>query len=201
MDNLDNYALKNNPIESFSDWYDQATKCEQNAEAMSLSTIGPDGRPNARTVLFKGIKEGGLVFYTNYKSPKAQDLTARPEACVVFYWHISGRQVRVNGHVKRLSRDESVKYFQSRDKESQIASFISTQSSPIADKQELLNRFESAKKEFADKPVPTPEHWGGFVIEPYEIEFFVYGNFRLNDRFLFKKDSASSEWKYTRVQP
>ncbi len=202
MDNLSSYFIKSDPIATFKAWYEDARKCEQNAEAMTLTTISGH-RPNARTVLFKGFKEGGLTFYTNYQSPKACELDANPEACVLFYWHVSKRQVRLHGRVKRLSRSESVNYFEGRDKESQLASFISDQSCPIADKKALEEKLNEARRQYDQAPVPTPEHWGGYVLEPYEIEFFVYGDHRLNDRFLFKSENTSikEKWTCNRLQP
>lgn len=202
MDNLSNYFIKDDPIATFKDWHDVAVKCEQNADAMTLTTVSGN-RPNARTLLFKGFKEGGLTFYTNYNSPKARELEKNPEACVIFYWHVSKRQVRLQGRVKRLSRTESVRYFDSRDKESQLASYISDQSAPIIDKFALKEKLNEARLAFEHTSVPTPEHWGGFVLIPYEIEFFAYGDHRLNDRFLFKFDDQSVQTSFTcnRIQP
>ena len=202
MDNLDSYFIKNDPIATFRLWHEEAMRCEQNADAMVLSTVSGN-RPNSRTVLFKGLNEGGLSFFTNFHSPKARDLELNPEGCLVFYWHVSKRQVRLHGRVKRLSRAESVKYFESRDKESQLASYISDQSATIADKKDLEDKLNQARLKFQNTPIPTPENWGGFVLEPYEIEFFVYGEHRLNDRFLFKYDSSSidGKWVWNRLQP
>lgn len=203
MEKLEQFDLTNDPIESFYKWYLDAAKCEQNAEAMTLATVSNSGRPDARVLLFKGMKERALTFYTNYGSPKGHDLEVHPEGCIVFYWHNSKRQVRLHGHVKKMSHEDSNRYFQSRDRDSQLASYISEQSSPIADKQALLDKLEKARKQFANKEVPTPEHWGGYFFEPYEIEFFVYGDYRLNDRFLFKLDQskAMNGWSYSRIQP
>lgn len=203
MDKLELYGLTNDPLDSFINWYVDASRAEQNAEAMTLATISESGRPDARVVLFKGMKNNALTFYTNYKSPKGHDLEIHPESCLVFYWHVTKRQVRLHGRVKKMDRVDSDRYFQSRDRDSQLASYISNQSSPIADKQELLDKLEKARQQFLNKEVTTPEHWGGYLFEPYEIEFFTYGEHRLNDRFLYTLDQSASKkgWSVSRIQP
>ena len=200
MDNLLNYSLNKDPINSFTNWYEHAKTLEQNPEAMTLSTVDlKNNRPDSRTVLFKGMKENALTFYTNYLSVKGRELEENDEACLLFYWHVSKRQVRIQGKVKKMSAADSDKYFHSRDRQSQMASYISEQSSPIADKDALLKKLEETKLIFAGKEIPRPDNWGGLIFEPYEFEFFVYGEFRLNDRFLFKK--SHNEWIVTRLQP
>jgi pyridoxamine 5'-phosphate oxidase len=200
MDNLLNYSLKFDPLDSFLEWYDDALKIEQNPAAMTLSTIDTTNlRPDARTVLYKGLRDGSLVFYTNYQSNKARELEQNNQACVLFYWHLSKRQVRIQGQVKKMSEAESKKYFHSRDRQSQLASMISEQSSPIADKDALLKRLEEALKKYAGAEIPYPQNWGGYLFEPYEFEFFVYGDYRINDRFLYKK--KDNGWAITRLQP
>lgn len=200
MDDLIKYSLKNDPLDSFIAWYDDATKVEQNPEAMTLSTIDlKNNRPDSRTVLFKGIKDGCCTFYTNYMSHKAIELEENPEACLLFYWHASKRQVRIQGRVRKMSEADSAKYFQSRDRQSQLASMISQQSSPIADKDLLMKKLEEATLKFEGTTIPYPKNWGGYLFEPYEFEFFVYGDYRINDRFLFKKQN--NDWSVTRLQP
>nr|BDT27712.1 pyridoxamine 5'-phosphate oxidase [Bacteriovorax sp. HI3] len=200
MDNLINYYLNKDPLESFSSWYNDAKKVEQNPEAMTLSTVDTfHGRPDSRTVLFKGLSEGKLTFYTNYKSTKGRELEVNNEACLLFYWHVSKRQVRIQGTVKKMDEASSRRYFQSRDRQSQLASYISEQSSPIADKDALMKKLEEATKAFDGKDIPLPATWGGFYFEPYEFEFFVYGDYRINDRFLFTKQN--NDWMITRLQP
>jgi pyridoxamine 5'-phosphate oxidase len=200
MDNLAQYSLISLPVESFLDWYNDAKKVEQNPEAMTLSTLDSTlMRPDARTVLFKGMKENALTFYTNYKSSKARELDQNNEACILFYWHASKRQVRIQGRVKKMKESDSEAYFHSRDRQSQLASMISDQSMPIADKDSLLKRLEEATKKFSTVEVPYPTNWGGYLFEPYEFEFFVYGDYRINDRFLYKLENDG--WVITRLQP
>ena len=201
MDDLLKYFLNNNAIASFTNWYEEATKVEQNAEAMTLSTIDTQkSRPDSRTVLFKGINNAGqLTFYTNYLSTKARELEKNNEASLLFYWHVSKRQVRIHGKVTKMNESDSKKYFQSRDRQSQLASFISEQSSPISNKEALLKKLEQASQEFLGKEIPYPANWGGFLFEPYEFEFFVYGDYRINDRFLYTKQN--NDWTIVRLQP
>lgn len=200
MDSLIEYSLKNNPLDSFTSWYEDAKKVEQNADAMTLSTIDlKNNRPDSRTVLFKGIKDGCCTFYTNYLSNKATELEGNNEACLLFYWHVSKRQVRIQGKVKKMSQSDSEKYFHSRDRQSQLASMISNQSSPIADKAELMKKLTEATEKYEGTTIPYPTNWGGYLFEPYEFEFFVYGDYRINDRFLFKKQN--NDWSVTRLQP
>lgn len=201
MDQLSDYSLNENPIESFVKWYDGAKLVEQNPEAMSLSTIDTVlNRPDSRTVLFKGMSSGALTFYTNYKSQKGQEFLSNHEASVLFYWHLSKKQVKIHGSVTKMSEEESRAYFNSRDRQSQLASYISDQSKPILDKQSLLKKLQEAEKTFDQKAIPHPSHWGGYYIKPYEFEFFLYGDFRLNDRFLYKQSQEGS-WIVTRLQP
>ena len=200
MDNLIKYSLTDNPLDSFMSWYSDAKKVEQNAEAMTLSTIDlKHNRPDARTVLFKGIKDGCCTFYTNYLSNKARELAGNNEACLLFYWHASKRQVRIQGQVRKMTEADSKSYFHSRDRQSQLASMISEQSSPIADKDALMTKLTEATKKYDGVEIPYPENWGGYLFEPYEFEFFVYGDYRINDRFLFKKQN--NNWSVTRLQP
>ncbi|MBC7428978.1 MAG: pyridoxamine 5'-phosphate oxidase [Bacteriovorax sp.] len=200
MDNLINYFLRKDPSESFQEWYADAKKVEQNPEAMTLSTMDQKhNRPDSRTVLFKGMKDNYLTFYTNYNSTKAKELDSNSEACLLFYWHISKRQVRIQGKVKKMSTADSDIYFTVRDRQSQLASYISEQSSPIADKDTLMKKLSDADRKFQGSEVPRPENWGGILFEPYEFEFFVYGDYRINDRFLYKK--SHNDWIITRLQP
>ncbi len=200
MDNLLNYFLSENPLDSFNKWYEEAGNVEQNAQAMSVATIDYlRNRPVTRTILFKGMKDQKLTFYTNYLSPKAKDLEHNPEIALNFYWHISKRQVRIQGRVIKMSKDDSAQYFHSRDRVSQIASYASHQSEEIVDKAALLKKVEEVKAMFDGKPIPLPENWGGYLVEPYEFEFFVYGDNRINDRFLY--ELKNGKWEVRRLQP
>ena len=200
MDNLTQYNLGSNPFENFQQWFESAKKIEANAEAMSLATYDRDkNRPSTRYLLYKGMREQKIIFYTNYFSPKSHDLDANPEVALAFYWHESKKQVRIQGRVEKMTLEDSKLYFHSRDRESQIASYISTQSAAIASKEELLNKYAEVQKQFAGKEIPHPKNWGGYLVTPYEFEFFLYGQYRLNDRFLFELKNDS--WIISRLQP
>lgn len=200
MDELQKFGLNKNPLTTFLDWYELAVTKEVNAEAMAVATYDEvKKRPNSRILLFKGIQDQNIVFYTNYLSPKSIELSLNPEVALTFYWHESGRQVRIHGKTTRMSKEKSAEYFYTRDRESQIASSISNQSSPIEDKISLLDKFNLAKKNFEGKKIPFPEQWGGFLVAPYEYEFFIYGENRLNDRFVYNLENKI--WKITRLQP
>lgn len=195
------YNLSEDPYENFKNWYDDALILEDNADAMTLATLDPDKkRPVLRTVLFKGIIENQFTFYTNFLSNKSQHIKLNPEVGLLFYWIRSRHQIRVQGFVTKMSEENSLKYFRSRDRESQIVSMVSSQSQKIKSKNELILKVEEVKTEFRDKEIPKPSHWGGFLIEPYEFEFFIYGENRLNDRFLYEKNSMG-QWIVSRLQP
>ena len=200
MDNLIDYNLNQDPLISFLDWHKSALELEQNADAMAVSTYDlHKNRPNTRYLLFKGVVDKKIIFYTNYSSPKARELSTTPEVALGFYWHASQKQVRIHGKVSKMSFADSESYFHSRDRESQIASSLSEQSSEIEDKAALLMKYEAARKHFDGKPIPLPDNWGGFLVDPYEYEFFLYGENRLNDRFLFQ--SINQKWEVCRLQP
>ncbi|MBC7538883.1 MAG: pyridoxamine 5'-phosphate oxidase [Bacteriovorax sp.] len=200
MDELLNYSLKENALTSFVEWFEKAETVEQNAFAMAVSTYDHEkNRPNTRYLLYKGISDNKIVFYTNYLSPKAKDLSDNPEIALAFYWHVSKKQVRIHGRVSKMSHEDSTSYFHSRDRESQIASYLSHQSEPISDKAALLLKYNETVEKFEGKPIPLPENWGGFLVEPYEYEFFLYGDNRLNDRFLYQL--KNQKWEVSRLQP
>jgi pyridoxamine 5'-phosphate oxidase len=200
MDQLKDYGLSHDPLESFERWYLEAKKLEQNAEAMSVSTYDTEkNRPTSRYLLFKGIQDKKILFYTNYFSQKSKELEVNPEIALAFYWHESKKQVRIHGRVEKMLAQDSLKYFRSRDRDSQIASYISTQSSMISDKQELIKKFLEAKTQFEGVEIPYPENWGGYLVTAYEIEFFLYGENRLNDRLLF--ELKNNQWTINRLQP
>lgn len=200
MDDLLNYSLTDNPLTSFLDWYKEANIVEQNAQAMAVSSYDHEkNRPNTRYLLYKGISASKIIFYTNYLSPKAKELSNNPEIALAFYWHVSKKQVRIHGKISKMEREDSERYFHSRDRESQIASYLSHQSEVISDKAALIEKYQATKELFEGKPIPLPEYWGGFLVEPYEYEFFLYGDNRLNDRFLYQL--KNQKWEVNRLQP
>jgi pyridoxamine 5'-phosphate oxidase len=199
QDNIADYKLLEDPIKSFESWFSEALKYEENPRAMAVATSTKEGYPSVRYLLYKGLIDGKLPLYTNFLSTKAHDLKENPKVELSFYWHRTKRQVRIFGDVTVMPIEKAKEYFFSRDRDSQIASLISEQSQAIASREELLARFEAKKKELENKEVPFPQNWGGFLIEPKKIEFFIYNEFRLNDRFLYEKDGG--QWSIKRLQP
>lgn len=200
QDQLLNYSLEENPLNTFLSWYEDASKVEQNAQAMAVSTHDQEkNRPNCRYLLYKGIVQGKILFYTHYTSPKFIDLETNPEIALTFYWHVSKKQVRIHGKALKLSAPESAKYFHSRDRDSQIASYISHQSEEIESKELLIKKFNEAREKFNGLEIPAPANWGGVLVDPYEYEFFLYGENRLNDRFLY--ELQNKKWQISRLQP
>ena len=200
-DTLSRDDMSDNPIVQFELWMKDAITSEAVAEpnAMTLVTSTPDGKPSARVVLLKSFNEEGFVFYTNYESRKAIELTDNPYASIVFDWHVMERQVRIEGVAKRVSEEESDKYFYSRPKGSQLGAWVSPQSTFIDGRKELEARQTKIESEFKEKPITRPPHWGGFVVEPHTIEFWQGRQSRLHDRMIYIK--TGEEWMLRRLAP
>ena len=189
------------PFQEFKAWLDEAWKTEpSDAHAMTLATIGEDGKPAARIVLLKGIDDRGFVFYTNTQSRKGLDLVAHPWAALCFHWKSLLRQVRVEGAVETVTPAEADAYFASRPRLSQIGAWASDQSQPLPDREVLERRFQTFSRQFAaEGAVPRPAHWSGFRLTPERIEFWQERPFRLHDRVLFTREG--NEWRKQRLFP
>ncbi len=190
------------PIPLFLDWLELATRKEPNdANAMVLATVDPDGLPDARTVLLKGVDEGGFVFFTNLLSAKGQQLKANPRAALVFHWKSLRRQVRVRGAVSQVSEAEADAYFSTRARASQIGAWASQQSRPL----ESPLALEAAAAQFGARfglgAVPRPPHWSGYRLEPAAIEFWRSRRFRLHERLRFTRPAAGAPWSSVRLYP
>ncbi len=197
---LDEAHASADPILQFRLWFDEALAAEVlEANAMTLATVSPDGAPDARTVLLKGFDETGFVFFTNYESVKARDLDATPRACLLFFWGELERQVRIAGPVTRVPREETVVYFQSRPRESQIGAWVSPQSRVIPSRTILAENFESLTAQYDGDVVPVPPFWGGYRLEPHRMEFWQGRPSRLHDRLLYTR--AGAAWTRTRLAP
>lgn len=194
--------LDPDPIGQFSDWFAAAAEVMPLPEAMTLATVDPEGRPDARMVLMKGSGQDGFRFFTNYDGVKAGQIDASGNAALVFFWAPLDRQVRVRGTVRRLDGQASDAYFASRDRASQIGAWASPQSQPLADDREALERLaEEAAAKFEEGEVPRPENWGGFIVEPLEIEFWQGRGARLHDRFVYRRTAPDAAWTITRLAP
>lgn len=197
---LDRDALDNNPIKQFQTWFSDARETgilEPNA--MSLATTGGDGMPDIRTVLLKYFDESGFVFYTNYGSRKARELEENPKAALLFPWIALNRQVRIQGKVEKVSRSESLRYFASRPRNSQIGAWVSEQSRAITSRGLLEQKVAEMKRRFSAGEIPLPDFWGGYRVVPERIEFWQGRPSRLHDRFEYVKQDDG--WIIDRLQP
>jgi len=168
--------------------------------AMTLATADPQGRPSARVVLLKGVDQRGFVFYTNYASRKAQELTENPHAALVFYWSDQERQVCVKGEISKLSPEESDAYFKSRPRGSQLGAWASQQSAVIRDRVALEEQWRQMEARFPGEAIPRPDFWGGYLLRPVRIEFWQGRANRLHDRFCYTRQTDQS-WMIERLSP
>jgi pyridoxamine 5'-phosphate oxidase len=193
--------LKPDPIDQFNVWLKDAIDAKLvEPTAMSLATASKDGRPLLRTVLLKGVDARGFVFFTNLESRKARHLEENSAVSLLFPWLPLERQVIVTGTAARISMLESIKYFLTRPRESQLAAWASRQSSVISSRKVLEMEWEKLKDKFSAGEVPMPSFWGGFCIEPKTIEFWQGGPGRLHDRFEYARQMDDS-WKIERLSP
>jgi pyridoxamine 5'-phosphate oxidase len=192
--------LDPDPFRQFERWFRDAREAGiELPEAAALATSGAGGAPSARMVLVKGFDESGFRFHTGYGSRKGRELEENPRAALVFYWHVLGRQVRVEGAVERVAEEESAAYFATRPLESRLAAWASDQSEVIEGREALDARFEEANARFADGEVPLPPHWGGFRLVPSELEFWQHRENRLHDRLRYRR--AGGGWVIERLAP
>jgi len=192
--------LDPDPLVQFRAWFGEASSPGiELPEAMALATARPDGRPSVRMVLLKGADEHGFAFYTNLESRKAGELSQNPHAALLFHWLALGRQVRVEGAVAPIPREEADAYFRSRPLGSRIAATASPQSRPVADRAELDRLVEATRARFPDGEVPLPDHWGGFRLEPDAYEFWQHGDDRLHDRVRYLPEESG--WRRERLAP
>jgi len=188
------------PFAIFADWLAEAEKSEINdPNAMALSTVDRDGLPNARMVLLKGMPRGKFVFYTNYGSAKAQELEGG-KAAFVMHWKSLRRQIRVRGLVAKFDGPEADDYYKSRSIFSRHGAWASDQSQPLENRAVLEARAAEMTETLGDDP-DRPPFWGGFEISPLEIEFWADGPARLHDRFVWRRENVTGDWKISRLFP
>jgi pyridoxamine 5'-phosphate oxidase len=189
------------PFQQFHTWFQAALSAQiLEPNAMTLATTTAEGKPSARIVLLKDFDLRGFVFYTNYESLKAQQLSENPHAALVFWWGELERQIRVEGRVEKVSPDESDRYFHSRPIASQIGAWASNQSRVVPNRDVLENKQAELEKEYQDREIPRPPHWGGFRLVPSVIEFWQGRPSRLHDRLRYSLQDDGS-WLRERLAP
>ncbi|MCV3272377.1 pyridoxamine 5'-phosphate oxidase [Roseobacter sinensis] len=189
------------PFEIARRWLGEAEETEPNdANAIALSTVDVDGLPNVRMVLLKEIEASGFVFYTNYESAKAGELDSAGKAAFVMHWKSLRRQIRVRGLVEKEDGPQADAYFATRSLKSRLGAWASRQSQPLASRAALMAEVAKVTATKGPNP-PRPPFWGGFRIRPVEIEFWADGEFRLHDRFVWRRKTVNDSWSVTRLNP
>lgn len=193
--------VQRDPIAQFEKWFDEALKSQvSEPNAMSLSTVSPEGKPSSRIVLIKQFDERGFTWYTNYNSDKGQHLQHNPNAALLFFWRELERQVRIEGTVVKTTAAESDEYFNVRPLQSRLSAIASQQSAPIADRAALESNYEAVAAAVGDAQPPRPAHWGGYRLQPERIEFWQGRRSRFHDRIVFTR-GADGQWSMQRLQP
>ena len=215
--------LDQNPYQQFTQWYCEASGTSStwrwlvrraigiiyppiniHPDAMALATASKDGKPSVRMVLYKGQNEKGILFYTNYKSPKSLNMQDNPYAEVVFHWTFPERQVRIAGQVEKTSPEQSEKYWKSRPRGSQLSALASEQSTCISDREYLKSQVKKLQEEFRGREIPCPSFWGGFCLIPEKFEFWEGKINRLHERYRYMKKIETSEkvqWSIQMLAP
>lgn len=198
--NLSEEFLPEDPIIQFKLWFEDVLKNEKNdPTAMVLSTVDEKGCPDSRVVLLKGLEDGNFIFYTNYQSTKANQMNHNPFAALNFYWPQMARQVRIRGHVKEVSKEQSDRYFSSRPIKSQFSAIVSPQSHEISGREALEQSLNDLIAKYGQDPVVRPQYWGGYMVIPSEIEFWQGRDNRLHDRIHYYL--KENQWKFHRLAP
>ena len=195
-------SIPEDPINLFNRWFHEVEDFGGNEEvnAMTVATIGLDGFPKSRVVLLKKFNEEGFIFYTNYNSEKGKAITANPNVCLSFFWHSMERQVIIKGIAQKTSEIISDNYFASRPDGSKLGAIVSNQSEVVPSREYLEENLKQLEANFEGMVIPRPEHWGGFLVTPLEVEFWQGRANRLHDRIRYKLEEDFS-WKIDRLSP
>ena len=197
---LDERDVDPDPLVQFHKWFDDARRAElPEPNAMTLATATPGGVPSARMVLLKAADERGFTFFTDYRSRKGQELEANPHAALVFFWGELERQVRITGTVSRVSREETEAYFRTRPRESRLGAWSSHQSTVLAGRETLEARLREVAARHPGDEVPTPPHWGGYLLKADALEFWQGRESRLHDRVRYQREAGG--WRIERLSP
>jgi pyridoxamine 5'-phosphate oxidase len=191
--------LFEDPLDQLRAWLDEAQEAIPRPHSMTLATATPGGRPSARVVLLRGLDDRGVTFFTNRTSRKGEELDANPYAAAVVHWWDLGRQVRIEGSVERTADAESLEYWSTRPRGSQVAAWSSPQSRLLSGRDELEARVDETEERFAGGEVPLPPFWGGYRLLPASIEFWTHRNDRLHDRVRYVRDGGG--WRRERLAP
>jgi len=194
--------LDPNPFQQFRTWFtevDESGNIDE-ANAMTVSTLGLDGFPKSRVVLLKSYDANGFVFYTNYESEKGKAIKAYNKVCISFFWPHAERQIIIKGEAHKISSEDSDRYFYSRPKGSQLGAFVSPQSQEIEDRKVLEKRLKALEEEYKENPIKRPENWGGFCVSPVSFEFWQGRPNRLHDRFVYELQD-DLDWNIKRLAP
>ncbi|MGV2826736.1 pyridoxamine 5'-phosphate oxidase [Myxosarcina sp. GI1(2024)] len=202
LEGLTRERLNADPVRQFELWFQQACTAElPEPNAMCLATVSATGEPLQRMVLLKYFDRQGLVFFTNYESRKARQIADNPQVSLLFFWAALERQVQISGKAIQISTAESLKYFATRPRGSQIGAWCSQQSKVISSRQMLEMKFDEMKRKFGDREIPLPSAWGGYRVVPHSFEFWQGRPNRLHDRFLYTYSDVESAWEIHRLAP
>jgi pyridoxamine 5'-phosphate oxidase len=191
--------VNKDPFAQFNKWFSDSLKCGfLDPNAMTVATADKNGKPSARVVLLKGFDEKGFVFYTNYRSRKGKELEQNPFACLLFYWDKLDRQIRIEGKIEKVSKEESEQYFASRPYKSRLGAWASNQSSVIDSRNTIVKEFIKYLVKFG-RNVPLPDYWGGYRLVPNVFEFWQGRPNRLHDRVQYTQQKKG--WKIERLAP
>ncbi|MGK7892148.1 MAG: pyridoxamine 5'-phosphate oxidase [Xenococcus sp. (in: cyanobacteria)] len=199
---LSREELESDPFKQFELWFQQA--CTANlpdSNAMSLATVAATGEPSQRMVLLKYFDHQGLVFFTNYESKKASQITQNSRVSLLFFWQALERQVAISGTANKIPTAESLKYFATRPRGSQIGAWCSQQSSAISSRKMLELKFAEIQHKFQNREIPLPSAWGGYRVVPHSFEFWQGRPNRLHDRFSYSRFNTESTWDIQRLAP
>ena len=192
--------INKNPFKQFEIWFEEAKKIGlKDPNAMNVASATKNGIPSSRMVLLKAYSEEGFIFYTNYTSRKSGEILDNPIVALNFFWDALERQIRIEGEIKKVEKEVSDAYFNSRSRLSQLGAHASNQSQIIENYEELTDKLNSFEEKYKDKDIPRPDHWGGFIVIPSSIEFWQGHDGRLHDRLKFEKENTN--WVLKRLSP
>jgi len=197
---LNRSDLLESPTDMFRDWFEKVENLDNiEVNAMTLATSSKKGKPSSRIVLLKGYDEKGFVFYTNYNSRKGKEIEQNPYGSLTFHWNQLERQIRIRGKIRKISRAQSEKYFNSRPRLSQVSVLASKQSDILRNRTELEERFIEIETKYEGKEIPCPDYWGGYCLEHRKVEFWQGRRDRMHDRFVYTKHGTT--WQTDRLSP